>query len=317
MVHRTNRKDGSPFWGCRNFPSCRSTRDIDEDASKSPIHVRVLWNDATLDRPGWICRYTTAGGRLRSSSYLTRISNEFRQCWIARTWEAATASQSVRMVTGAIRKLIQRGSNPPIHPESERELLCSLGLEENIRPSPLPGDMSVRLEPDVFRHLSDRVLSFPDADFELDDSIQLDSDYERRFVCWVGENIGPHAARWLVPQASFDALTSSVRGSEPSGQRVDFLAHTPFYRPFVVEIDGPQHQDSRSPDSERDRMLGKVDIEVVRISTSEIDQSNGVNLERVRKLWDRPRQTMDEKTLNASLVPVSIHRLMVALLDRC
>ena len=325
MVLRRNRRDGSRFWGCRSYSAgCKGTRDYadsaaepqSEDTPETVPEVSVRWNDATLDRPGWpSCRYTTAGGRLRSSPTLARISNEFRQCWIARTWEASTASREIRRVTGSVRKVIQRGSNPPIHPITEKELLSMLGFEKNLRLSPLQGDLSVRLEPDVFQHLSDRSLSLPDADFEFDDSVRLDSDYERQFVCWVMENLGQDAARWLTPQASFDALTAVLGDSEPSGRRVDFLVHAPFGDPFVVEIDGPQHEDSQSPDRERDRRLGEVGIEVVRIPTAEIEQSAGVNLERVKELWGEPRPVMDEKTLKAALTPVSLHRLAIALLD--
>ena len=99
-----------------------------DDPAESLAQVRVLWNDATLDRAGWRCRYTTAGGRLRSSPSLVAIANEFRQCWIAQSATTFVAPDPVRSVTGVIRKLIQRGSNPPIHPEAEREILDSLGL---------------------------------------------------------------------------------------------------------------------------------------------------------------------------------------------
>ncbi len=136
MVLRMNRRAGSSFWGCRGFPACRGTCDTDadsrdsqiEEVTESPTQVRVLWNDATLDRTGWQCRYTTAGGRLRSSPSLMDVSKEFRQCWMARSPATFVAPETVRRVTGAIRKLIQRGSNPPIHPDAEREFLDSLGL---------------------------------------------------------------------------------------------------------------------------------------------------------------------------------------------
>ena len=96
---------------------------------------------------------------------------------------------------------------------------------------------------------------------------------------------------------------------------MDFLVNAPCGTPFVVEIDGSQHQDSSSPDSERDRMLAKVGIAVVRIPTSEIDQGHGENLERVRNLWGRPQEVSDKRITDAVLVPLSIHRLVVALLD--
>ena len=322
MVRRTNRKEGTEFWGCQRFPACKGTRDIGsesresevEDQSESPTQIRVLWYDATLDRTGWQCRYTTAGGRLRCSPSLIRISNEFRQCWIARTASTFVAPEGVRRVTGAIRKIVQRGNNPPVHPEAEKEILRSLGL--GWHESPLPGDLSVHLEPDVFQGLANQSLTLPDSDFEFDKEVQLDSGHEQRFVNdWVRDNLGPGASRWFVPQASFDALTASL-GYEPSGRRVDFLVNAPFCTPFIVEIDGSQHQDSSNPDKERDQLLAAIGIEVVRIPTSELDQWNGPNLERVKTLWASPlREGMDEKTASAVMGPVTIHRLVIALLD--
>ena len=208
MVPRTKRSDGSSFWGCRRYPACRGTRDVGEDslesqiegASESPAEVRVRWNDATLDRVGWQCRYTTAGGRLRSSPSLVDVSNEFRQCWIARTQGHFIASDTVRRVTGAVRKLIQRGSNPPIHPDAERELLDSLGLSKYVQTSALPGDISLRLEPDVFQGSPSGGLAILGPSFERDDEVRLESSHERQFIDdWVPENLGPWAPRWFVP----------------------------------------------------------------------------------------------------------------------
>ena len=62
-------------------------------------------------------------------------------------------------------------------------------------------------------------------------------------------------------------------------------------------------------------MLGKVGIEVVRIPTSEIEQGHGANLERVRALWTSHPKVSDYRTADAVMVPPSIHRLVIALLD--
>ena len=324
MVLRTNQRDGSSFWGCRKYPACTGTRDIGEDIADSRVEdgiasatlLRVLWNDATLERIGWQCRYTTAGGRLRSSPSLSGVASEFRQCWVARSYTTFVAPETVRRVTGALRKLVQRGSNPPIHPHAELELLKSLGLGGAIQRSPLPGDISVRLEPDVFQDVSAGGLSLPDPAFDRDEAVRLESGHERRFIAeWVPQNLGPGAPRWFIPQASFDALTASLADYSPSGQRVDFLINAPFGNPFVVEIDGLQHEDTTSPDGERDRLLNKIGVPVVRIPTAEIDQGQGANLERVRSLWTGPQVAMDKSILDAILVPPSIHRLVIALLD--
>ncbi len=219
-------------------------------------------------------------------------------------------------MTGAIRKLIQRGSNPPIHPEAERAVLSRLGLEEFFHPSTLPGDLSGRLVPDVFQDLSGQILSMPESDFEPDGEVGFDSDYEQQFVIdWVGQNLGPGASRWFVPQASFDALTAGVGDHGPSGRRVDFLFSAPFRRPIVVEIDGIQHRDSVNPDMERDHLLTSGGIEVVRVPTSEIDRGRGLNLDRIKTLINGPQKELDKRTSHAILLPVSLHRLAIALLD--
>ena len=244
------------------------------------------------------------------------VSNEFRQCWIACTQANVIASDTVRRVTGAVRKLIQRGTNPPIHPDAERELLDSLGLTKYVQTSPLPGDISLRLKPDVFQNLPNGGIALPGPYFERDDEIQLESTHERHFIDdWVPKKLGPWAPRWFVPQASLDALTAALGDYGPSGRRVDFLVNVPFGSPFVVEIDGPQHYGASGPDNERDQMLAKVGIKVVRIPTSELEQGHGANLERVRALWPSHPEVSDGRTADAVLVPPSIHRLVIALLD--
>ena len=62
-------------------------------------------------------------------------------------------------------------------------------------------------------------------------------------------------------------------------------------------------------------MLAKVGIEVVRIPTSEIDQGHGANLERTRALWASLPGVSDKRMADAIMVPPSIHRLVIALLD--
>ena len=324
MVLRRNKRDGNSFWGCRGYPKCKGTRDAGsdsresqvEDATESPAQVRVLWNDATQTRSEWQCRYTTAGGSLRSSPNFKDISDELRQCWIALTRGTSVAPETVRRVTGAIRKLIQRGSNPPIHPEAEREFLDSLGLNGYMVPSTMPGDLSVRLKPDVFQELSEGGLNLPGPDIERDKEVRLDSDHERQFVDdWVPRHLGPGASRWFVPQADFDALTAALGDYDPSGRRVDFLVDSPFRTPYVVEIDGPQHQDSIGPDRERDHLLNQVGLEVVRVPTSEIDNGFGPKLERIRALWASPEKVSHKEMPSTFMVPPSIHRLVIALLD--
>ena len=192
----------------------------------------------------------------------------------------------------------------------------SLGLGGDVVPSSMPGDLSVRLKPDVFHDLAGDGLSLPDPNFARDKEVRLDFGHEKRFVDeWVPQHLGPGASRWFVPQGAFDALTAAFSDYGPSGQRVDFLVNAPFGTPFVVEIDGKHHEDSAGPDSERDQLLSQVEHKVVRVPTSEIDQGHGPNLERVKTLWTNPQREADKRLLDASILAPSIHRLLIALLD--
>ena len=99
-----------------------------------------------------------------------------------------------------------------------------------------------------FRNLSAGGLNLPEPAFDRDEEVRLESGHERRFIAeWVPQNLGPGAPRWFIPQASFDALTASLTDYSPSGRRVDFLVNAPFGNPFVVEIDGLQHEDTTQP----------------------------------------------------------------------
>ncbi len=191
-----------------------------------------------------------------------------------------------------------------------------MGLSGYCQRSQLPGDISVRLEPDVFLNLPDDGVSLLGPDFELDQEVRLESSHERHFITsWVPQNLGPGAPRWFVPQASFDALTAALADYGPSGRRVDFLVSPPFRDSFVVEIDGPQHQGASSPDGERNHVIRAAGIEVVRVPTVEVDNGHGENLERVKDLWRGPSGASDAGATNAVLVPLSLHRLVIALLD--
>lgn len=34
MVSRSNNRDGSRFWGCRSYPDCRGTRNVEGEANR-------------------------------------------------------------------------------------------------------------------------------------------------------------------------------------------------------------------------------------------------------------------------------------------
>ena len=65
-------------------------------------------------------------------------------CWLASedlpSFEPAD-EDTVR-VLGMFRKILQRGSTPPLHPSAEWKLLELLDLADQVEPSDLPGDLT-------------------------------------------------------------------------------------------------------------------------------------------------------------------------------
>ena len=119
--------------------------------------------------------------------------------------------------------------------------------------------------------------------------------------------------RWTTPQAPLDALSGSVRST---GQRVDFLIQPPHGDPFVVEIDGPQHDQSAAEDQQRDAALRRAKLDVVRVPTTEVDSGNGPRLDevcaRLRQVG-APRLGRAERQLVGG--PVEINRVMLAITE--
>ena len=140
---------GGKFWGCPEHPGCKGILNYGptDEASLAPAIPseapggRVLWMDGTLLQPGWRIQHITQGGSLRSVA--VRSLKGTQTCWLAREDRAGyqRADADVDRVIGILVKLLQRGSAPPIHPDSERELLEALGYT-NVLASDLPGDIS-------------------------------------------------------------------------------------------------------------------------------------------------------------------------------
>lgn len=107
MVLRTagrGRNAGRQFWGCSKFPRCRGTVDEDSqvgretradspggehaegpvvDSAAYPSERSVsTWRDATLERPGWACRYETVGASLRAFPDSLEVAKRFATCWL-------------------------------------------------------------------------------------------------------------------------------------------------------------------------------------------------------------------------------------------
>ncbi len=237
------------------------------------------------------------------------------QCWVARTETIASPSPDIERLVGLLRKILQRGSAPPLHPVAEKLLLESLGLGGELEPAPVPGDLSYRLrrrfEPDGLRSAA---ISFDSV--ELDSSVEFGSDEERRFLQeWVPRALGASATRWFVPQASLDALAAAAGVPAAGQRRVDFLVAPPWQKPFVVEIDGAQHDENDLVDDGRDELLAAAGFDVIRVGSDEVRTGHGFGLNEIVARWQAPPQEGGSAHQQLVRAPAQVHRFVLALLE--
>ena len=239
MVRKTAKRGpnaGNDFWGCDKWPECKEIVTMDGTIAGGVSQVpggtqkaigqnqvpayRVRWTDATISQSGWSIRYASLGASLRSIQSLN--TEPYSNCWIARESRKGyqTLNRGSDQVVGLFLKFLQRGTSPPIHPDSEWELLKRLGFD-NIETSELPGDISPNfvMPPDLSGVTKSILTSTaPDINGLTDPEIFIESSSEAQFIRWMVDEF-PQAAPWVIPQASFDGLLDSVGGKSAGCRR--------------------------------------------------------------------------------------------------
>ena len=238
--------------------------------SDTRLRRAVSWRDLTLDRPDVVAFYANAGGSLRG--FPARDAwQATSQCWIAKPWTGFQPPEQVLRVAGVARKILQRGTAPPLHPDSEARLYQALGLADRAKPSRLPGDVGLELRGAPSADEVAAALPWHGDPAQPDADLSYDSEAEARFLTeWVPANLGEVAARYFIPQASLDQLAYAGGLDVLGSRRVDFLVAPPGADAFVIEIDGDQHEAAQTVDEDRDAILGKLGMDTVRISTEEL-----------------------------------------------
>ena len=216
-------------------------------------------------------------------------------------------------------KLLRRGVAPPLDPESERALLRSVGLGDLLVASPLPGDVSPTLRS---AHRVDRAAFDAVQGNRVEVARGLvESADEGRLVDWMIEHHA-WAARWLVPQASFDGLLRAGGHRATGDRRCDFLWAPPGVTPLVIEVDGAQHEQQVLADKERDRLLRSVGIRTIRVPTSELQDGHGHALDLISTAVSSNggpavRQRLRASDTDVRLVwgAIQVHRFVLGLCE--
>jgi ATP-dependent DNA helicase RecQ len=348
MVLRTAQRgpnSGGQFWGCPTFPKCRGIVSIDEpssqaakprEASDPPLEpegeyrpppvvevqpTAVNWADALVVRPGWICGYANAGASLRSIPDSRMALKSLSSCWIARPdMGIGSVSDSNReLFIGLVRKLLERGKAPPLDPVAELAILRRAGLEGSVLPAS-PGSLSPKLHDPAALDVNSGFGLWPDQEPDLDlENLNLDSDEEVSFLEWAEENLGHLTAKSITPQAPLESLVRGlgrISSKVPGARRVDFLVSPPGGDPFIVEVDGEQHSESKVSDREREELAASVGIKTLRVSAAEVRNGSGDGLDAIRELAQAaPTPETSDEAIALSLGPIAIHRFVRGLLE--
>ena len=209
-----------------------------------------------------------------------------------------------RLVSALVLKLLQRGRMPLPTLEIERTAIGAFDLDQRTTDLSAAGDIELGWETksgkrykidrgQFIARLSER------RRFELEPGFQqdlIDSSYELDFLTrWVPRNLGDDAGHWVTPQAPLDTLIETSRDemhSSGAGRRVDFLFHAPGWEPFILEIDGPEHQQSVQIDQQRDRSLRRATgMDVIRITNQEVTPGPSATLEQIKQRFGVADQT--------------------------
>ena len=285
------------------------------------------WSDATLRRSGWRAYYATVGASLRSipDERFATLAN----CWVAREerpdlrhGRPSEHDGAKRLVAATMRKILARGSAPPLHPDAERALLEAAGLEHRIVAMDGTSDVGPRLA--ASRPLSQSDFAVPADDEAVFDADLNESTAESRFVEWANRQV-PGSVRWLVPQPSLDLLAAAADSTagaararpirDQSGDgRCDFLFAPPGADPVVIEVDGSQHTEQKSVDHHRDRRLAAVGVRTVRVTTRELAEDDGAGLREVAAVL-RAAPIAAGAIQPLVWAPIQVHRLVLGLCE--
>jgi len=338
MVRRTARKGpnaGNDFYGCSSYPSCRGTLSLESEGDPDSLggdrgapatralaafEPRVEWHDGSIDRQGWLARYTFGGASLRSVEVPDAVKRRVATCWIAAqdtdSIDFAAENANVRRVVALVAKIFQRGEAPPLDPRAEVMLLERSGLGDRITASGLPKDIGPRLTepvevpPEIAAQSWGEVLEPTESGPWPFDSREEREWYEH----WAASVLGPEWMPWITPQAPLDLLLEARGVPSAGARRVDFLVAPPWMAPFVVEIDGSGHDIAGDVDAERDTSLREVGIEVFRVPTAELERP-GPGLAAIAAHCDVDFLVADPSETRLLRNAVEIQRLALGLLE--
>lgn len=268
------------------------------------IGLGVEWRERS-SRHGWDIRHTSIGARVADAASgdshdavpdAQRVSAELltSQVLVAlgggASLDQGPTDESCARWASAVRRILQRGMNPP---ESPR--VSSAGGPTTANPHAI-----------VSLFARDTRLG------KLDSSVELHPTWEAPFWELLSTRY-PHLAAWVVPQVSLEGLLGKPR-DEGEQRWVDFVFHPPWRpSPVVIEIDGSGHERSGAVDAGRDQELDQAGVRVHRIAGVDVadpDAGHWAAFDKAAKECEELNSSAADPSI---LTPVLIHRFAFAL----
>ena len=306
--HRPGKKPRTEFWVCTEHPACPGFLPAippypgaeRERRQRTPLTLPVEWIEGSAQpRAAFVPEYAAIGALPGILSNDTRNDPRIRwtlsQCLLLsrRNRPRNDATEGSRFTGALVLKVLRRGQAPLATLGIEREALHARGLTgRTMELGPDDREVGWRSRKPL-RAAADAILAVASRRdrFVLDSAFDfkpgsgestLASEAESAFLkTWTPRALGPTAAHWMTPQAPLDRLLEAGQADHGNGgRRCDFLFNHPGARPFVIEIDGPEHD--TDADDARDRDLQSIGIDVIRVTNAEALRGTGPDLDRVR-----------------------------------
>ncbi|MBL6678838.1 MAG: RecQ family ATP-dependent DNA helicase [Flavobacteriaceae bacterium] len=271
----------------------------------SKQQTSTTWTDR-LKRNAWSSEYHEVGSCPSFIQDFIKKSNSKTQKLISQSYflfksphiKPRNKLKDNDLLSSILMKILQRGQVPNSTLEVEKNLIKKNNLTSYVSENIDNTDLTYKVKTKYKELINEKSIEYK---FTQKDKLKIDEEFDHykkqnslfddeseiKFLkIWISENLGNEAQNWFIPQASLDRILESYQDVRPSeaSRRIDFLfLHPNCKTPLAIEIDGKQHNDNTKIDKERDDSLAQCGIQVIRVSTDELNKGTGPNLEIIKR----------------------------------
>ena len=283
MVIRTNKKDGSQFWGCSQhfITGCNGTinfEDIEEaeTASDEPVwfESRARSTKAKVEFIQSIGLFSDVLQRVLLEDNLYADLRRFSHWRFDFNPTGRLVNENILYICNMAFKILTRGRITTVSPFVEERLKKE--FENNIE------DVS------SFEFYLTCLNSCSSGAEFTHDGLGTEKMFYQKVMPEIG---GRNYYNYLIPQADFASLICEDK--DYGNQRVDFAIKDKDLK-LVIELDDPSHVEHKLYDQYRDEILGNNGFTVVRIPNEEVHSGGGQQTNYLKDLLQSSRNQFEK-----------------------